>query len=111
MEITETRIKLLSNAEGPVKAIATIVIDDAVAVHGIRVRANKNGDNYYVAMPCRKEKEDYVDIFHPINQETREYISNTILKQFKAMMPMDLPAGGEVVAVAEPEDTEEDISE
>lgn len=107
MEITETRIKLLNNAESPVKAIATIVVDEAIAIHGIRIRINKAGDDYYIAMPCRKEGDEFKDIVHPINSDTRSYISNTILKQFRAMIPMDIPAGGETVAVAEPEDAAE----
>lgn len=101
MEITETRIKLLNNENTAIKALATIVIDDAIAVHNIKVRINKSGTDYYIAMPCRKDKDDYKDLVHPINQEAREYISNTILAQFKAMVT------GEVVPEPEESDSEE----
>lgn len=66
--------------EGKVKAIASVNIGDAFAVHGVKVLAGANGDA--VVMPSVKYKDKYQDTFHPINREAREQINNTVLDAY-----------------------------
>lgn len=63
-------------------AIASIVIDDAFAVHDLRV---VNGDKgVFVAMPSRRlPSGDFRDICHPINAEAREHIQQAVLGQLE----------------------------
>ena len=62
-------------------AIASIVIDDSLVIHDLRV---VNGDKgLFVAMPSRKlPNGDFRDICHPINTEARNSIQQAVLDQF-----------------------------
>jgi stage V sporulation protein G len=66
---------------GVVKAIASVNIDDAFAVHGVKVLSGKNGDN--VVMPSVKHNDKYQDTFHPISREAREQISTAVLDAYR----------------------------
>lgn len=85
-EVTEYQVKTVKQ-DGPVKAFVTIVIDDALAIHGIRIKEKKDEDGYYVQFPSHKFKEEWKDVVHPINQEVREMITDLILKAFYANLP------------------------
>lgn len=52
MEITEVRVRLVSNRDDRLKAFCTMTIDNAFAVRDIRVI--EGGGGYFVAMPSRK---------------------------------------------------------
>lgn len=67
--------------EGKVKAIASVNIGDAFAVHGVKVLAGSKGDS--VVMPSTKYKDKYQDTFHPINREAREQINSTVLDAYQ----------------------------
>jgi len=79
---------------GPVKAIASVNIGDAFAVHGVKVLAGSKGDS--VVMPSTKHKDKYQDTFHPISREAREQINNTVLDAYAQYLSQDkLPTQGE----------------
>ncbi len=81
MNITEVKIRLLKKDEGKLKAVATVIIDDCFAVHDIKIIENDN--SYFISMPSKKlPYGDYKDIVHPLNNETREILSNAILTEF-----------------------------
>ena len=76
MQITDVRVRRLT-ADGKMKAVVSITIDNGFAVHDIKVIEGENG--LFVAMPSRKTAdEEYRDIAHPINSEVREYIQSQI---------------------------------
>ncbi len=81
MNITEVRIRLLKKDEGKLKALATIIIDDCFAVHEIRIV--EGAESEFITMPNKKlAYGDYKDIAHPLNNETRKYLSDLILKEY-----------------------------
>ncbi len=83
MEITDIRIRMIKKSEGRLKAVASLTIDNAIALHDIKIL--EQADGYFIAMPSRKTQDgEYRDIAHPINSETREILSDLILKAFKA---------------------------
>lgn len=79
MEIT--KVTLHSVSMNKVCAIASIVIDDSLVIHDLRV---VNGDKgLFVAMPSRKlPNGDFRDICHPITSDAREQIQAAVLAQF-----------------------------
>lgn len=80
MDITDVRIKLVEN-EGKLKGFANITIDGAFAVHDIKILAGET--DLFIAMPSVKKKDGtFRDIAHPINQETRSYIQDIVLKSY-----------------------------
>lgn len=80
MQISDIRVRLVKK-EGKLKAVASIIIDEAFAIHDIKIIENNN--DYFVSMPSRKTSEgDYKDIAHPINSDTRNMLSEMILKEY-----------------------------
>lgn len=79
MQISNVKILKVED-RGRLKAMATFIIDDCFAVHNIRIIEGKNG--LFVAMPSLKINNEFKDIAHPINQETRELIQSAILEEY-----------------------------
>ena len=87
MNISVKRINLTNDNNNITKAIATICIDESFNIEGVTVKRSKE-DNLYVQLPQRsyydKETQEkrYKDACYPTNKETREEISNIILKAY-----------------------------
>ena len=84
MKISDVRVRIVKTDKSKIKASASITIDECFVVHDIKVIEGKEG--YFISMPSKKTPEgEYKDIVHPINTETREYISNEIINAYKNM--------------------------
>jgi stage V sporulation protein G len=82
LKITDIRIRLITNEESKLKAVASITIDDCFVVHDIKVLEGNQG--FFVSMPSRKNAEgEYKDVAHPINTPTREEINKLILAKYE----------------------------
>lgn len=80
MKITDVRLRRIGG-ESKMKAVASMTIDDCFVVHDLRVVEGPNG--LFVAMPSRKTTDgEFRDVAHPINAETRELISDTVLEAY-----------------------------
>lgn len=85
MEISDIRIRIINKEDAKLKAVASVIIDNAIAIHDIKIL--EHGEDYLIAMPCRKTYDNkYIDVVHPINAETRALLSNAILEQFHIKM-------------------------
>lgn len=81
LEVTKVSIYKTENL-GQVKAIASIVINNAIAINNIKIIEGKKG--LFIGMPSRKNEFGvFKDIVCPINNETREIIQNAILKEYE----------------------------
>ena len=84
LEITDIRIRLATGNNDKLKAFAAITIDDAIAVHDIKIINGKDG--LFIAMPNRKTNEGeykFKDIVHPIKTEVREMLKEKILAEYE----------------------------
>lgn len=80
MKVTKVTLRKIDKA--PMKAIASITIDDVFVIHDIKVIEGAKG--LFIAMPSRKLKDNtFVDIAHPINHETRKEIQTAILDEYE----------------------------
>ncbi|MBF0275782.1 MAG: septation regulator SpoVG [Nitrospinae bacterium] len=81
MKITECRVYPIGN-KNRLRAYATIVFNDAFVVRDLKIIGGDDG--LFVAMPNKKCKDGtYKDIAHPLNQETRRLIEDTVLGEFE----------------------------
>lgn len=81
MKITNVNIIKTEKEDSRLKGFATIIIDDAIAVHNIRIIDGNKG--LFIAMPSRKVNEnEYADIVHPIKNEIREEINQAIMTEY-----------------------------
>ena len=65
--------------EGKVRAIVSVVIDNQLEVHDIKII--KTAEKIFLSMP--QTKGIGKDIVHPIDRKTREYMERKILTAFK----------------------------
>lgn len=80
MEITEVKVYPVN--EDRLKAYVTITIDNCFVIRDLKIIQGHDG--LFVAMPSKKRKDgQFRDIAHPLNQETREMIENSIFKAYK----------------------------
>ncbi len=80
MNISEIRIHPL-NGDGKLKAFVSLTIDDAIAIHDIRVIEGDNG--LFIAMPYRISRDgSRMDICHPINSQVREEMTEKIIAAY-----------------------------
>lgn len=81
MEISDIKIRKTMH-EGRLRAVVSITIDDAIAIHDIKLV--QGDERLFVAMPSRRENTgDYRDIIHPISASAREKIEEQILQAYR----------------------------
>ncbi len=90
MEITSVKVKKEEREGSHMKGRASVVVDNGLAIHNIRIIEGKNG--LFIAMPSTSrevENEDgetvtvHRDIVHPINSEVRAMFEEKILKAYE----------------------------
>ena len=68
-----------------VKAYASITLDHCFVVHGLRLTHSKKG--FFLFMPGRKTADGtYVDIVHPLNNETRQMIQEKVVAEYERII-------------------------
>ena len=89
MKITSVNVRKIEKDGSRMKGIASVLLDDAFAVHDIRIIEGDNG--LFIAMPSRKTSTGgYKDIAHPINTQTRDRIQSIVLEAYeKADAPVE----------------------
>ena len=79
MEITEIRISLRD--DNKLKAFASITLDNCFVIRGLKIIEGAKG--VFVAMPSRKRPDGtYQDVAHPINNTTRDWMEEQIIKAY-----------------------------
>ncbi|MBI4179653.1 septation protein SpoVG family protein [bacterium] len=91
MDVTEVRIKRFETPQGKLLGFASITFDGCFVVHNLRVVDGEKGT--FVAMPSRQlPNNKFVDVAHPVTNEMREKIQQTVLQEFSKTSPTS--AGG-----------------
>lgn len=83
--VTDVKVNLYPNSKTRLRAKASIKINDCFVIHGIKIIEGER--SLFIAMPSTKNSKGvYVDIAHPIKQETRQMIETECKKVFQEMM-------------------------
>ena len=82
----KAEIKKIIDNELPVKAIADVVIDDSVVIHGVKLIEKNNGR--FLAMPATSrvniQGETIIrDTVHPISSSARKEISDAVFGAYE----------------------------
>lgn len=83
MEITEVRIVKIVK-KGALLAYANVVVDNCFVIKGIKLLQTEEKGRF-IAMPSKKlnrKKARFIDICHPINQETRAVLEDAIFEEY-----------------------------
>ena len=87
MLITEVKIRK-TFAEGTLKAIVSVTIDNCIAIHDIKII--QGIDRIFVAMPSRKDESgNYHDIVHPIDSATRNDFEKIIFAAYENYVALE----------------------
>ncbi|MDE5565195.1 MAG: SpoVG family protein [Oscillospiraceae bacterium] len=104
MKIAVKIDRILDNPNSAVKAFASVTMDGAFAVHGLKIMQTEKG--CFVAMPSnsykdREGKTQYSDVFHAVTKAARDAIQSAVLhaydrvvyqtQQFEVEEPLDEP--------------------
>ncbi|HEY8270691.1 MAG TPA: septation regulator SpoVG [Pseudobdellovibrionaceae bacterium] len=80
MKITE--VKVFPVNEERLKAYVSITIDGSFVVRDLKIIQGPSG--LFIAMPSKKRKDgQFRDIAHPLNQETRAMIEDSIFEAYE----------------------------
>ena len=80
MQITDIKIRKLFD-DGPMKAVVSVTLDNAVAIHDVKVIYAK--EKFFIVMPSRKNPDGtYRDIVHPINAQFRAELESAVLAEY-----------------------------
>lgn len=81
INITDVKIRMVNAENSKLKAVASIIVDECLAVHDIKIIEGDSGA--FIAMPSRKTPAgEFKDIVHPINTPTREFIRDAIISAY-----------------------------
>lgn len=83
MEITEVKIRKITDERGKLLAVASVLIDNSFVVKDIRLV--KNNEKYIVAMPSKWSNGEFKDICNPINKETRKMFEKAIMNEYSKL--------------------------
>ncbi len=76
------KIRQLFFTDNSMKAVASVTLDNAIAIHNVKVIETKK--KRFIAFPSEEDKNGKRhDIVHPINQETRQLIETAVLNEYK----------------------------
>ena len=82
MQVTSVTVRKIEKEGSRMRGIASVLLDDAFAVHDIRIIEGDNG--LFIAMPSRKTATGgYRDIAHPINPDVRKMLEDAIIEEYK----------------------------
>lgn len=91
MTVTDVKLRKIFD-EGPLRAIASVILDSQLAVHDIKVI--EAGERLFLVMPGKKKPDgDFRDIVHPINSDFRGTLEDCVIGEYLRL------AGGETEKV------------
>ncbi len=83
MEITEVRIYPVTDKL--LRAYAAVTFDDCFVVRDVKIIEGRKG--VFVAMPSRRQSDgSYRDMAHPLDNQTRERIQETVLQAYGELL-------------------------
>lgn len=84
MIITEIKITSIDN-DTRLVGIAHFTIDNLFVIHDIKIIKNTKDDQgtYFLAMPSKLVKDEYLDIAHPVSKESRNCLEKLILSMYE----------------------------
>lgn len=88
VDIKVSSISLLDSEDSKIKALATITVNDKIALHGIRVVEGEKGA--FVQMSQRRDIDgNFNDILFPVTAEMRDIINNAVMDKYKNSVSFD----------------------
>ncbi|MBR3919630.1 MAG: SpoVG family protein [Clostridia bacterium] len=82
--------RMFDNPQSTLKAIASVTVENAIAIHGIKLC--KQGDEFRIYMPqnsyMKNGEKKYEDYVHPITREARFDLDNAVIYAYEQRLHM-----------------------
>jgi stage V sporulation protein G len=89
MEISD--VKVFPVQEEKLKAFVSVIFDRCFMVNDIKIIQGKEG--LFISMPSRRKRNgEFKDIAHPLNNETRRWLEDRVLGEYRRLLE-----GGDVI--------------
>jgi stage V sporulation protein G len=89
MEISD--VKVFPVQEEKLKAFVSVIFDRCFMVNDIKIIQGKDG--LFISMPSRRKRNgEFKDIAHPLNNETRRWLEDRVLGEYRRLLE-----GGDVI--------------
>lgn len=99
MKITEVKVFPVRKGDDKLKAFVTVTLDACFIIRDLKVIQGHGG--LFVAMPSRRKQDgSYVDIAHPLNQDTRTEMEEIVMNEYFKVLR------GEAEAMEDPDSAE-----
>jgi stage V sporulation protein G len=86
--------------EEKLKAFVSVVFDRCFMVNDIKIIQGK--DSLFVSMPSRKKRNgEFKDVAHPLNHETRRWLEERLIGEYRAALDGAAAAGAPAPADGE----------
>lgn len=81
MEITNVSLIKINGEKRRLRAVASVTLDNCFVLHELKLIEGEKG--LFVAMPSKKvDENDFRDIMHPIDKETRKMFEDAIIAKY-----------------------------
>ncbi len=91
IQITEVRVSLRNDDK--LKAFVSITLNDSFVIRGLKII--RGNSSLFVAMPSRKRPDgQHQDLAHPINDETRKYLTEIVMEEYQKELQRPAAAPG-----------------
>jgi len=102
MKVTSIRMRKLNTSK--FLASATLTIDNAVALPGIRLGKREDSGELFILMPTTAGKDDKLyENFHPINSEARAALQDAVITHYEKLCE-DESLSGKLVQLSDESD-------
>mgnify|MGYP000850265053 CR=1 FL=1 len=99
VRITATR----NNYDDPIRAFATLTLNDCFVIKGIRVVKGENG--LYCSMPARKLRSgEYSEVCHAITPDFSRSLNASVLNQYQVHLAQQMEESQQTPHIYEPDE-------
>ena len=89
MEITKVSVRKVESSNPKMKGTAYVELDNCFAIESIRIIEKSDG-TLFAAMPSKKRSDnEFHDICHPINEETRNMFDEAIIDEYNKVSDLE----------------------
>ena len=86
MKVTNIRMKLLDNGTPKYVAVASVTLDNAVVLGGIRLAKREDGNMYLMMPAVRRNNGSFHETFHPVDTKVRDMMTRAVREHYEKVL-------------------------
>ena len=86
MKVTNIRMKLLDNGTPKYVAVASVTLDNAIVLGGIRLAKREDGNMYLMMPAVRRNNGSFHETFHPVDAKVRDMMTQAVREHYEKVL-------------------------